>query len=326
MSNSKQIIVEISSQDAPENNNQYHKVASFPASIGRGFDNDIIIDDAFICSRHLEINLIEDGEDWVINTLETVNGVTVNKDTYLSESKTSSIPLKSGDHIHIGKTTLKIYDVNHQVEETQKLHKQHGLFTMLGKPINSWLLFFVATAVAASIGYLSTWDKESSISTISTAMVWIGACLIWSSSWALTGRINKHKSYFLEQIGLVSLYLIISDILYYIQLPLDFALHENLFALIIEVSSNSLLVFGLVYGCLVLSSNHSRRRNIRDAALFTVAMVAIILMFSYIKAGKFSVKPKYSDVLEPYFSSLGKHNDIESYMANNHDMFIKEFD
>ena len=37
------------------------KIRSLPASIGRGFDNDVILDDEFVAPRHLQLDAADDG-------------------------------------------------------------------------------------------------------------------------------------------------------------------------------------------------------------------------------------------------------------------------
>jgi pSer/pThr/pTyr-binding forkhead associated (FHA) protein len=67
-------------------------------TIGRGGDNDVVIDDDDVSREHASVRL--SGNDWYLTDLDTTNGTLVN------EHRISRHKLHSGDRIVIGRTNL----------------------------------------------------------------------------------------------------------------------------------------------------------------------------------------------------------------------------
>ena len=55
---------------------RYHKIDSFPVTVGRAFDNDIILQDVTISPHHLVIT--DDNDGYQINNLTDENGTKIN--------------------------------------------------------------------------------------------------------------------------------------------------------------------------------------------------------------------------------------------------------
>src|SRR5258708_22168803 len=79
--------------------------------IGRGYDNDVIVDDPYVAARHLRIFRDETGQ-LLAEDLGSANG------TFLDGGKIrlASLILDGGQPIRIGQTYLRVRDLNHAVE------------------------------------------------------------------------------------------------------------------------------------------------------------------------------------------------------------------
>ena len=92
------------------------RIETFPASIGRAFDNDIILDDAYVSPRHLL--LVEDdagilwGED-----AGSKNG-TRRAGRATPEAR---FAIASGGSVLVGHTTLRIFDADHAVPDRKSV-------------------------------------------------------------------------------------------------------------------------------------------------------------------------------------------------------------
>ena len=119
---------------------QHFVFTQFPVRLGRGFDNDVILHDAYVSPHHLQIDY--DGETCTVSDNGSDNGFTVN-DLPASGSRA---PVKSGDTLHVGQTDILIYKPEHPVTAAIRLPKNHPLFAWIARPLNVWICFLLAMA------------------------------------------------------------------------------------------------------------------------------------------------------------------------------------
>src|SRR6202048_5276233 len=86
------------------------RIAVPEACIGRGYDNDVIVDDPYVAARHLRIFRDETGQ-LVAEDMGSVNG------TFLDggNSRLARIMIDGGHPIRIGRTYLRICEFSHVV-------------------------------------------------------------------------------------------------------------------------------------------------------------------------------------------------------------------
>ena len=95
---------------------QYYQVDADQVSIGRGYDNDIVLPDPHISANHLRLDASEDG--WTITDLDSMNGLQV-----LKNPGPDASVLASGSEIKVGRTRLRIVANTHPLEATKLLHR-----------------------------------------------------------------------------------------------------------------------------------------------------------------------------------------------------------
>src|SRR5262249_51832617 len=88
-----------------------HRFPGPEVSIGRGYDNDVIVDDPYVAARHLRVFREDDGR-LVAEDLGSTNG------TFLDGGKTRlpRILLDGEQPIRIGQTFLRVREPDHAVE------------------------------------------------------------------------------------------------------------------------------------------------------------------------------------------------------------------
>ena len=85
---------------------QRHYRAEGPSiTIGRGYQNDVVLGDSHISANHLRLDAVEGG--WQLNDLQSLNGVEVIKNPS-ADSTASTMVLADGAEIKIGRTKLRI--------------------------------------------------------------------------------------------------------------------------------------------------------------------------------------------------------------------------
>ncbi|SNY49730.1 FHA domain protein [Arsukibacterium tuosuense] len=122
-----------------------HKFSQPQISLGRGYNNDIILLDPHSCAEHAILTLNEQ-QQWQLTDMDSVNGVHNQRGQRVSQQPIT----QSGQEFTLGKQRLRILFSDHPVAATQPLHATERLFQLLSSP---WLLLGAILLVALSLGY-----------------------------------------------------------------------------------------------------------------------------------------------------------------------------
>ena len=160
-------------------------------SIGRGYDNDVIVDDPYVAARHLRVFRDEEGR-LVAEDLGSANG------TFLDGSN-KRLPriIVDGRHpIRIGQTFLRFRERGHEVEPERVAPQRSEILPVVA-----------ATGLAAAVlglEALSVWFSqvaEPRASNYLTPILWSSiAILLWVGMWTLLSRIFAGRSHFFRNL------------------------------------------------------------------------------------------------------------------------------
>lgn len=130
------------------------KIESDHVTIGRAYDNDIILQDDHVCPNHAQIKMLEDGSV-LLENLSEVNGIQDLKNGKLEPITT----VKSGDVFAFGKVFIRILQPDHPIAPTKKLN----VFEDISRIANNWfvaisfaLVFFLSFTFQS---YVGTFDE-----------------------------------------------------------------------------------------------------------------------------------------------------------------------
>jgi pSer/pThr/pTyr-binding forkhead associated (FHA) protein len=166
-------------------------IAGEEASIGRGYDNDVIVDDPYVGASHLRV-FRNDAGQLVAEDLGSVNGTFLDRST----SRMSRLVIDGGRPIRIGQTFLRVRAHDYSVEpERVAPAERHTL------PI---VLVVAITAVLFGFDALSVWlaqTGEPRLSNYLTSLLTLaGIMVVWVGIWALLSRIFAGRSHFIRNL------------------------------------------------------------------------------------------------------------------------------
>jgi hypothetical protein len=157
-----------------------YRFAGPEVHIGRGYDNDVIVDDPFVAARHLRVFRDESGR-LVAEDLGSAGGMFLDRD----KSRHERIVIDGERPIRIGHTHLRIRDANHAVARER-----------VGRPPARSLPIALAAALGAiilGIEALAEWFTEITEPRVShyltPMLVLIVAIVVWVAVWAILSRI-----------------------------------------------------------------------------------------------------------------------------------------
>ncbi len=122
-----------------------HKFNQPQVSLGRGYNNDIILLDPHSCAEHALLTLNEQ-QQWQLTDMDSVNGMRNQRGQRVKQQAITG----SGQEFTLGKQRVRVLFSDQPVAATQPLHPAEQLFRLLSSPL---ILVFAMLLVALSMGY-----------------------------------------------------------------------------------------------------------------------------------------------------------------------------
>lgn len=188
-----------------------HRIDRLPATIGRAYGNEVILDDPFVCPRHLRLVRAGDGQV-IAEDLDSVNG------TYRDPGgeRVASVALGADERLRLGQTVVRVRDRETAVAPT--LSRRPGA---RGDPAlaRSGVAIACLVGLPAFVAYMALFERYERLrpSSLLALYTLVLVCAVsWAGVWSLVSRLVGHEWRFLGHLAAVCAFLAVS-------LPLDLA-------------------------------------------------------------------------------------------------------
>jgi hypothetical protein len=167
------------------------RLAGPEVRIGRGYDNDVVVDDPYVAARHLRI-FRDDAGRLVAEDLGSANGMFWDR----GKDRQERIVIDGKQPIRIGQTFLRIRESTHEVEGERIVPAEPGRRRII--------LAVALGALILGIDALKRWLTETTepqISNYVTGPLTLAAIgVVWVGIWALLARIFSGHARFLNNL------------------------------------------------------------------------------------------------------------------------------
>jgi type III secretion system (T3SS) inner membrane Yop/YscD-like protein len=308
------VIIEITHPGA--HSNEYRIFENLPVTIGRDFQNDIILSDQFVSASHLTVNGWEDG--WEVIETGGENGVLVQKHRYLLQS----FKVGPGDSIICGQTRIRIFPDDHKPEKTRLLDRIPPLFQKLSRPLPSMIVVFAMSLFIGFNYYMSTHQKKVIDEAIGIVLVILIINLIWAAGWSFVGRTIKHKNSFFTQLSACCLFSLWVFFFTAIGKYFGYLLSSWNFEFVFQV------IQGLVAFTLLLYANLSIATNMKRIQKIAFILPVIILIAALVVVARLgedeSSRPEFNSYLFPPGLTLAKEKTISEFIQESTNLHYRE--
>lgn len=246
------------------------RLTTLPATIGRAYGSDVLLDDPYVCPRHAELTRDEDGAI-VLRDAGSVNGLR----TGPRGPRVASLPISSGTRVRIGQTDLRVVDVEHPVPPAIREADRTGFTEQLTVPRTALLVVAGAAAVFLLDGWLGDTSNDSITPILSDVLPIVLVLGMWAGAWALATRIVSHRFRLLAHWGWVSTIAAIGTVLSLLQGWVSFA------APTLDAAAGSAFIGVLVLTPLLIAGHlgiaSGMTRGARWRAGFAVTAVIVLI-------------------------------------------------
>ncbi|MBT5230809.1 MAG: FHA domain-containing protein [Methylococcales bacterium] len=249
-----------------------HFIQSLPYYVGRGYSNDLVLDDDFISPEHIKIDLDVEG-NLVTSDMGSTNGLYL----FNNSQRVSSTIAKTGTEIRIGHTRLRFRKPDYLVKEALKdsLH-DHLLSRVMNK---RWLLVLLWVAVLSVIAidqYIGNFNQYSIAKLLSQLLFDYIVVAVWVAGWVVANRLTTNATnfgahLFVAGLGYASLVLL-DGFSHYISYVFSMA-EQRLW---LEYGTTLLVISAVFYGHLRYCSLAMPKRVVATAAGVSLSVVSLM--------------------------------------------------
>ncbi|MDY7227872.1 FHA domain-containing protein [Hyalangium rubrum] len=169
-----------------------HRLERFPVTVGRGYFNDVILDDPKVSAAHLRIDRTEEGA-LVLRDVGSQNG------TFRVEpwAPLAELTLAQDSRVQVGDTVLRFrgrtYEVPHTLVGEAPVGPQQRIFE---RPWSFVSALGAAVGFSVLSSYVTSYDKTDWGEVVFSVLLPVALALFWAGGWSVASRIARRPFHF----------------------------------------------------------------------------------------------------------------------------------
>lgn len=287
-----------------------HRVDAMPATIGRGYGCDVLLDDPWASPLHARIYRDLDGS-YKVEDAGSENGLWAGG----REERVMLAPVGRGITLRAGRTLFRLVPADAQVPPTLSMH--------VAAPAEAgwdrgWV--GVGSAAAAGLAYATTkliGDPEvhHAATMVADTLSTMTLLAIWAGVWALVTRAIWHRARFLAHYAVVSLTLLaLLAVWQGVEFAAFIAPGVPAFEATLVLLS-LVVVTAMLAGHLGLATALERRRIVAISSAIVIGFAGLGALIAQQDRGHAAAMPEFSAELEPLDARLIPTQDTAAFFA-----------
>lgn len=198
-----------------------HRLDELPATIGRAYDCDVLVDDEFVSPHHLRLEVDADGVPVAVD-LDSKNGVYALR----PERKVSRQRVEADTELRIGRTLLRVRTANAAVPDAKpdtllKSRSAHWF----GSPIALVLAVVAMTITIVMTALVTDYSEEQPMwRIVSVGLPVVTALFFWIGMWAVASRLATHQFFLVAHANIACSFVVVVAAVAFVQALWNFTL------------------------------------------------------------------------------------------------------
>ncbi|WP_237067038.1 FHA domain-containing protein [Microbulbifer guangxiensis] len=292
-------------------------------TIGRGYDNDAILEDVHADAHHVEIVRSEDG-GYLLRDRNSVNGTQLmrnQRETGVEAGEVSERRIVSGDEIQLGRTHFRLVDTEEPMDEAVPLHSLENLFSRLASPVKAVSLLVLAGLLTLLIAYLGTAEEFRWTGAINIFFGSIFGLLVYAGAWALIGRVVHHESMFFTQLAIAALGALIFAGWEWFSTFLDYNFAMGNLVEIINVAILAMLLPAMLWSAIYLATNITPKWRLAAAVILPWGFLGLTLLEQVGNMAEFDGIPQISTEIKHKDMLVRSPVPLDEFVAKTPSLF-----
>ena len=295
-----------------------HKFDGLPITIGRNYENDLILGDPYVSPEHIIMHEAEDG--WRVEDRNSDNGTKLKLHSALSQDN----QLHSGDEIILGRTRLRLLAPQHPVAETHLLPTKDSLPTIISRPvvaITTIIVVFLVLLLDAKLGTTKITGFEK---LLANTLPTFFSALLWAGIWTFVGRVITHRASFLPHFIAAILVFTISLLVANGSKFITYNMNSDMPATLIEFIVTGFALAAMLYINLANSTNLNKRTSLVTSHAVAWSMLLVVAFMQYVNQPEFVASPEYPKELKPPYAKVSGSKSLDEFLKDSETLFIED--
>ncbi|MFV8781349.1 FHA domain-containing protein [Microbulbifer sp. SA54] len=300
-----------------------HRMEEDRATLGRSFNNAVIVEDPHVDPVHAEVIRDEDG-CYVLRDLQSLNGVQLLRNCRDKSVKPAVVTehlIQSGDEIQIGKSRLRFTDTDNSVAPAIPLHSAETVFDRLATPMVAVGLCLLVAGLSLWLGYLGTANKVPWTKGIEVITNTIIGLLIYAAAWSFIGRVVRHESHFLAHLSIAGAAVLLFTGWQWFSTLLDYNFSISQAMPLVNTVALGILLPVVLWCAAYLALNLTPRWRLAAAILVPWCFLGLAAAMQIGEMDEFSESPQVSKELKYKDLLWRKPVPLQDFLAQAPDLF-----
>lgn len=247
-------------------------------TIGRGFDQDLIIDDAYTDAKHVQLQVDSNTLEITCVDMGSINGVFIEPALGKKRRVAGAARIVSGDILWLGRSRVRVCNSFHPVAQAKRLTRWHNYLHIL----SAWPIIVLMTLLAITLNTAQTYLQLPIAASVRhyalESSYIILMAFAYASVWALVGRTLRGDGRLVTQL-LLSLAILLVFLVWVFTLPwLNYHLPWQFFWRLAPTCVMGALVFVAFYCSARMATRLRPYAVMAMSAVLPIAMAASALL------------------------------------------------
>ncbi|VAW97093.1 hypothetical protein MNBD_GAMMA23-1259 [hydrothermal vent metagenome] len=295
-----------------------HHASDFPCKIGRGYDNDIIIDDPYISPTHITVNTLSNA--FTVNDNDSKNGLF----SLHPFKKQQALNIEDDTRIRIGHTDIRFRFANHPVKEAiQERNKPSKISMLLTSGFILPIVWIIFGLLIMFNNYIEDTGQVTFQSLLSEVFPILIVLALWAMGWSIISKIVTHRFYFSFHAIWASVLTLLSTLVDNLANYFEFSFSLSGSASVIIFILGVIVTSILFYGHLRYSTTFSDQKSRVSAITASIILLGLVELLSFLNTPEFTNKPDYSGIIKPASFIFAQQQTMEQFFKNTQQLKLK---
>ncbi len=276
--------------------------------VGRAYDNDLIIDDPFICPHHLTLQWTDDKIQ--VTDRQSLNGIDVEN----GASSETPYEMQCGEQLRIGRTTLRFRSAHFSVAPTRIDVKSLAMISLFTRPLVQITTFLLLVGLLLLNNYLGTTREYEILKAFPEVVVLLVVVIFWAMLWSFASRVMLHRWNFWCNCSVAFVILFLQYLCEEWIAYFTFAFGFDEANTLLNYGISYLLLGVMLYLHLHFASLALPKQLLKGAFGVSTVFIGLMAMFHLSQQGDFEYRPSYDVTFKaPVFKLVGSQSTDEFF-------------
>ncbi|MEP2650838.1 MAG: FHA domain-containing protein [Paraglaciecola sp.] len=285
-------------------------------NVGRDFNNDLRLDDPYVCPSHMLVAMDPESGLLMVNDCKSANGIKVNN-KFVTQAK-----LNPQDIIKVGRTRLRIIDTKAPLAEAIPLSELEENLSWLNRVPLAVALSMMCLGLMLVLQFFSSVNEFNILKALPTELSELAAFCIWPLCFAVLAKVVKKESHLTSQVNLTLLMFLFVNVLLLSKNIVIFNIHPGGWFAWLELLLLAVLTGGFIWLTLFIGFHQTNRRRNIISFLMTATITTPIYVLGFLNSGDFNPRPMYDPILLPPTYDVTGSIDTQEFLEKTESLFL----